>query len=156
MHALLRAAPHGWAAAWGAHRSLDAVRCFSALPESVSDAYGSLPALPTRRVVITGLGLVTPLGVGAQVSWASLTAGHVGVRALTEEDMPEVSGTTANCKLGSKRTHTPHQPHACRSSALLPAAAVRGRRASWGSQVAPDALTFIYLYIYARCLREYR
>ena len=44
-----------------------------------------------RRVVITGLGMVTPLGCGAEVTWANLLAGQNGARKVTEfevEDLP--------------------------------------------------------------------
>lgn len=42
-----------------------------------------------RRVAITGVGLVTPLGVGAAESWDALTQGRSGIRRLTEEDLKE-------------------------------------------------------------------
>ena len=51
-------------------------------------AFPPPPPLPTRRVVITGLGLVTPLGVGVQRVWDSLIAGHTAVRALLPDDLP--------------------------------------------------------------------
>jgi 3-oxoacyl-[acyl-carrier-protein] synthase II len=35
-----------------------------------------------RRVVVTGLGVVSPLGVGAAHTWSRLVAGHSGVTAL--------------------------------------------------------------------------
>jgi 3-oxoacyl-[acyl-carrier-protein] synthase II len=44
-----------------------------------------------REVVITGLGLVTPLGVGVDVNWQRLTAGGSGLRRITgfaTDDLP--------------------------------------------------------------------
>ena len=40
------------------------------------------PRAPSRRVVVTGLGLVTPLGCGVPHVWASLLSGATAVRAL--------------------------------------------------------------------------
>jgi 3-oxoacyl-[acyl-carrier-protein] synthase II len=39
-----------------------------------------------RRVVVTGLGAVTPVGVGAKAYWDAITAGHSGVGPLTLVD----------------------------------------------------------------------
>lgn len=44
-----------------------------------------------RRIVVTGMGIVSPLGCGVQHVWQSLIAGHSGVRRLPEsmiEDIP--------------------------------------------------------------------
>ena len=39
-----------------------------------------------RRVVVTGIGIVSPLGVGAKESWEALLKGSIGVRALSPDD----------------------------------------------------------------------
>ncbi len=40
----------------------------------------------SRRVVVTGVGLVSPLGIGAEPTWAGLTAGASGVSTITRFD----------------------------------------------------------------------
>ncbi|XP_078438340.1 beta-ketoacyl synthase [Wolffia australiana] len=46
------------------------------------------PPLPGhRRVVVTGLGAVTPLGCGVNTTWKRLLDGQCGIRALMPEDL---------------------------------------------------------------------
>jgi len=48
-----------------------------------------------RRVVITGLGLVTPVGCGVDYAWSNLLAGKSGARRITEFDVSDLA-----CQIG--------------------------------------------------------
>jgi len=50
-----------------------------------------------RRVVITGLGMVSPLGCGVEASWKRLTAGGSGARRITEFDVSDLTCQIAGC-----------------------------------------------------------
>ncbi|MGQ3675270.1 beta-ketoacyl-ACP synthase II [Xanthobacter sp. TB0139] len=65
-----------------------------------------------RRVVVTGLGMVTPLGCGVETSWRRLLAGESGVKSITSFDVSDLA-----CKIaapiprgdGSDGTYNPDQ-----------------------------------------------
>jgi 3-oxoacyl-[acyl-carrier-protein] synthase II len=48
-----------------------------------------------RRVVVTGLGLVTPLGDGVKLSWDNLIAGKSGVSTITAVDVSDLPARIA-------------------------------------------------------------
>ena len=48
-----------------------------------------------RRVVVTGLGLVTPLGVGVEQVWAQLLAGRSGIRRIQGFETSDLSARIA-------------------------------------------------------------
>jgi len=48
-----------------------------------------------RRVVVTGMGLVTPLGIGLERNWRSLTAGGSGVRAIRSFEVSDLPAKIA-------------------------------------------------------------
>jgi 3-oxoacyl-[acyl-carrier-protein] synthase II len=50
-----------------------------------------------RRVVVTGLGMVTPLGQGVAHNWAELIAGKSGLSAITKFDVSDIA-----CKIAGQ------------------------------------------------------
>lgn len=76
------------------------------LPQSRASS-GPCPAarLPARRVVVTGVGVVSPVGSGRESFWSALTAGRSGVGPITLFDAStfpvriggEVSGFDPRC-----------------------------------------------------------
>ena len=48
-----------------------------------------------RRVVVTGLGAVTPIGIGVQTSWDNLVAGRSGVTQISRFDASNFPSTIA-------------------------------------------------------------
>ncbi|RAL53255.1 hypothetical protein DM860_006927 [Cuscuta australis] len=52
-----------------------------------SDSFHPATFHPPRRVVVTGIGMVTPLGCGVKTTWKRLIEGECGVRAITIDDL---------------------------------------------------------------------
>ena len=49
----------------------------------------------SRRVVVTGVGLVSPLGIGTEANWEALCAGRGGIGPITHFDAAEFSSQIA-------------------------------------------------------------
>src|SRR4029453_14723809 len=50
-----------------------------------------------RRVVVTGMGLVTPLGSGGEHTWERLIKGESGIRSIQSFDVSDLP-----CKIGGQ------------------------------------------------------
>src|SRR5712672_2108436 len=57
-----------------------------------------------RGVVVTGLGLVTPLGTGIEKNWEGLMAGRSGIGPITRFDVSDFAARIA----GEVRDFDPH------------------------------------------------
>ena len=54
-------------------------------------------ATSPRRVVVTGLGLISPLGVGVLPSWTRLIAGDCGIQRITHFNCESLPSKVAAC-----------------------------------------------------------
>ncbi len=65
-----------------------------------------------RRVVVTGLGMVTPLGCGVEATWKRLLAGESGARKIEKFNVEDLAAKIA-CQIprgdGSNGTYNPDQ-----------------------------------------------
>src|SRR5438270_476659 len=65
-----------------------------------------------RRVVVTGMGMVTPLGCGVETTWKRLLAGESGARRIEKFNVEDLSAKIA-CQIprgdGSDGTYNPDQ-----------------------------------------------
>jgi 3-oxoacyl-(acyl-carrier-protein) synthase len=63
-----------------------------------------------RRVVVTGLGAVSPLGLTFTDTWSALLAGRTATRALTPEDgIPKLSDMPSRVRVSRRCGLKPSQ-----------------------------------------------
>ncbi len=62
-----------------------------------------------RRVVVTGMGIVSPLGIGLDHNWQQLTAGKSGLRKITAFDASDLPAQVAGEV--PRKTETDTAPH---------------------------------------------
>ncbi len=95
-----------------------------------------------RRVVVTGLGLVTPLGTGVKPVWERLIGGQSGLRAIQSFDVSDLpakiagqvqQGETAEGLFNADDYVTPHERRRIDLFILSPLAAAQqaGEDAEW-------------------------
>jgi 3-oxoacyl-(acyl-carrier-protein) synthase len=57
-----------------------------------------------RRVVVTGIGVISPLGIGARTTWENLLAGKVGIGRIQQFDPSgfpsQIAGEVPPYKIG--------------------------------------------------------
>src|SRR4051812_37935350 len=58
----------------------------------------------TKRVVITGVGVVSPIGIGAETFWTNLLSGQVGLKRIAQFDPSgfacQIAGEAPSYKIG--------------------------------------------------------
>ena len=69
---------------------LTRTRAFSS-ESSTSPLPPPTPITLSRRVVVTGIGLVTPLGLGVEAAWSRLLASGSGLTAVTADNFPAIA-----------------------------------------------------------------
>eukprot|EP00898_Chlorokybus_atmophyticus_P004240 jgi/Chlat1/4817/Chrsp31S04865 len=67
-------------------------RTYGSAGAAGSDPFGPPPLAPQRRVVVTGLGLVTPLAEGVDATWQRLIRGDCAIRQLRPADIATNGG----------------------------------------------------------------
>ena len=81
------------------HEDVDGAGALFQLAHEKKWTLQNLAKSKNRRVVITGMGMVTPLGLNKTENWENLKIQKSGVRDLTKE--PYANDLPKNCKYGA-------------------------------------------------------
>ncbi|MEW5909929.1 MAG: beta-ketoacyl-ACP synthase II, partial [Thermodesulfobacteriota bacterium] len=104
-----------------------------------------------RRVVITGIGLVTPLGVGVEESWSAICAGKSGIGMITRFDTSQFQTKIA----GEVKNFNPldfmPQKDANRATPFIAYAIAASRMAVQDSGIQIDASNAHRIGVYTGC-----
>jgi 3-oxoacyl-[acyl-carrier-protein] synthase II len=96
------------------------------------------PPFARRRVVVTGIGCVTPLGIGVDATWSGAIAGKSGVRRISRFDASEFPSQIAGEVPGElDLSHVPAK-EARRLDRTIALALVAAREALEGSKLSID------------------
>lgn len=76
--------------------------CQDHAPSQHSIRFGFDPSPPPvhRRVVVTGIGFVTPFGLGVDCTWDSMLLGASALSSLERHDLPQVRSYCITYTLG--------------------------------------------------------
>lgn len=99
-----------------------------------------MPSLTLRRVVVTGLGVVSPNGVGRADFLSALREGRSGVRAIEEFDATRLKSRVAGVVCGVDLSRAIEERHLKRVSRMVPLAILAAREALQGAGLDPSGL----------------
>ncbi len=91
-----------------------------------------------RRVVITGFGLITPLGIGVDESWAALCPGKSGITEITRFDASDFDTRIAGEVTGFQPEDFLPKKEARRTQTFIAYAIATSRMAIEGSGLVID------------------
>jgi 3-oxoacyl-[acyl-carrier-protein] synthase II len=88
-----------WAAwAKSSYQNCELLLLFKGPRESfTADCWSAYTGSDMKRVVVTGIGVITPIGIGAGAFWEALLAGKIGIRANTVFDQSGFACRLAGC-----------------------------------------------------------
>ncbi len=94
-----------------------------------------------RRIVVTGMGIISPIGIGKEAFWQSLIEGRSGIRRITRFDVStypcQIAGEVDDTAISEFLT--PHDVH--RTSRVVQFALAAVRMAIQDARLSPEQLT---------------